>query len=339
MKLRSLWCALIALMLGTGPVLAWDAEGHEVVGAIADQLLGTNANQQVAKILGFKLAEAATWADCVRSVHRHKDGTFEYVHDQHFGVPCVGFETDDEKDRMEDYVSRNWSNCRYEDKPTNCHKAFHFTDVAIQHDDYQRSFVGTNDHDVVSAINAAIAVLKGGSAPPPFSIKDQKEALFLLAHFVGDIHQPLHVGAVYLDADGHRVNPDAGTFDPTTETAGGNSIHEAHGSLHTDWDDVPSSLRHGGLADLVAAARTQPTTSGPVEGWAAKWASDTILKAHEAFTGVTFSRVTVTAGGKRKWDALFADETDYDDREADLKHEQLAKGGARLAQLLNTIWP
>jgi len=334
MKLRSLCCAFIALLLGTGNVLAWDAEGHEVVGAIADQLLGTHAKQKVAEILGFKLAVAAPWPDCVRSVVRHKDGTFEYIHDQHFGVPCVGFETDDEKARMEDYVSRNWSNCTYENKPTNCHKAFHFADVAIQHNDYERRFVGTNDHDVVSAINAAIAVLKGGSAPPPFSIKDQKEALFLLAHFAGDIHQPLHVGAVYLDADGNRVNPDTGTFDPDTETAGGNFIHEAHGNLHGDWDDVPTSLRHGGLADLVTAARAEPPTSGPVEGWAVKWASDSVVKAHDAFTGVSF-----TGAGRHKWDAQFVDEDDYDEREADLKHAQLAKGGARLAQLLNTIWP
>lgn len=334
MKLRSLWCALIMVLLGAAPALAWDAEGHEVVGAVADELLQPNAKQQVAQILGFKLAVAAPWADCVRSVTRHNDGTFEYVHDQHFGTPCVPFETDDGKARMEDYVRRNWSNCTYENKPTNCHKAFHFADVAIQHDGYDRSFVGTSDHDVVSAINAAIAVLKGGSAPAPFDIKDQKEALFLLAHFVGDVHQPLHVGAVYLDADGKRVNPDSGTFDPDTETAGGNFIHEAHGNLHADWDAVPSLLRHGGLADLVTAARAEPQTSGPVEGWAAAWASDTVMKSHDAFTGITF-----TGAGQHKWDAQFADADDYDEREHDLKHAQLAKGGARLAQLLNAIFP
>ena len=111
-------------------------------------------------------------------------------------------------------------------------------------------------------------------------------------------------------------------------------IHEAHGNLHSDWDDVPSSLRHGGLADLVTAARAEPTTSGPVEGWAVKWASDSVVKAHDAFTGVSF-----TGAGRHKWDAQFVDEDDYDEREADLKHAQLAKGGARLAQLLNTIWP
>jgi hypothetical protein len=337
MKLLSLCCALIAVLLGTAPVLAWDAEGHQVVGAIADQLLHAHAKQKVKDILGIKLQVAAPWADCVRSVMRHNDGTFEYVADPRFEAPCVPFETDEGKARMEDYVSRNWSNCTYEDKPTNCHKAFHFADVAIQHDKYDRQFVGTNDHDVVSAINAAIAVLKNKGAPDPFKLNetdDGREALLLLAHFVGDVHQPLHVGAVYLDADGKRVNPDTGTFDPNTETAGGNFILEAHGNLHADWDDVPSSLRHGGLSKLVTAARAVPLTSGPVEGWAAQWASDTVLKAHDAFTGITF-----TGEGKHKWDVQFADEDDYDKRERDLKHAQLAKGGARLAQLLNAIWP
>ena len=52
----------------------------------------------------------------------------------------------------------------------------------------------------ISAINAAIRVLQDRpKATAPLSITDKKEALFLLAHFVGDIHQPLHVGAVYLD--------------------------------------------------------------------------------------------------------------------------------------------
>ena len=114
---------------------------------------------------------------------------------------------------MVDYVTRNWSNCAYEDRPTNCHKAFHFADVAIQHDTYDRKDVGTSDHDVVAAINAAILVLQSKPAPTPFSIKDKKEALFLLAHFVGDLHQPLHVGAIYLNAAGGEVNPDVGVFD------------------------------------------------------------------------------------------------------------------------------
>ncbi len=66
----------------------------------------------------------------------------------------------------------------------------------------------------------------------------------MLAHFVGDLHQPLHVGAIYLDAAGTPANPDQGTFDPDTETAGGNSISEAHGNLHPDWDALSKEIRH-----------------------------------------------------------------------------------------------
>ena len=80
-------------------------------------------------------------------------------------------------------------------------------------------------HDVVSAINAAIAVLQGSASPSPVSFTSKREALRVLAHYVGGIHQPLHVGAIYLDASGHEVDPDAGTYDPATKTQGGSPAH------------------------------------------------------------------------------------------------------------------
>src|ERR1700756_5136111 len=54
-------------------------------------------------------------------------------------------------------------------------------------DDYERTFIGTSDHDVVSAISATVMKLTGQLARNPFRIKDKTEALFLPAHFVGDI--------------------------------------------------------------------------------------------------------------------------------------------------------
>ncbi len=115
--------------------------------------------------------------------------------------------------------------------------------MAIQHDHYSRRYAGTSSHDIVSAIDAALAVLQDKPAPVPFSIEDKKEALFLLAHLVGDLHQPLHVGAVYLDEDGNLVNPDAGAgVDPATETFGGNLISSGSDNLHHEWDDIPEDL-------------------------------------------------------------------------------------------------
>ena len=143
---RTLWMALLALVALCESAFAWGPEGHEVIGSIADQLLKDHAKSEVARILGFELRVASTWPDCVRSVVRHPDGSFEYVPNPRFEAPCTSFATTSERARMVDYVSRNWSNCTYEDIPTNCHKAFHFADVAIQHDTYDRKDVGTSDH-------------------------------------------------------------------------------------------------------------------------------------------------------------------------------------------------
>lgn len=334
MNLRSwLWAPLV-LFIAAARAFAWGPEGHQVVGSIADQLLNDHAKQKVAEILGFELRVASTWPDCARSVMRQSDGSFKYVVDPRYEPPCTSFSSPEERARLVDYVSRNWSNCTYEDKPTNCHKAFHFADVAIQHDDYERIFVGTSDHDVVSAIKAAIAVLQDKPVPGPFSIKDQKEALFLLAHFVGDIHQPLHVGAIYLDAAGQPVNPDEGSFDENTETAGGNFISEGHNNLHSDWDAIPKKFGSSASAAMVEEAQAVPKTPSALGDWAATWASDTVVAAHSAFDGLSF-----TGTGAHKWSVQFDDRKAYVRTENQLKEGQLAKAGARLAQLLNAIWP
>jgi hypothetical protein len=334
MNVRIFTVAFVSLVALCGHALAWAYQGHEVTGSIADQLLGPNAKQQVANILGFELRVAGPWTDCVRSVVRLPDGTFKYAPSKpEYRIPCTSFETAAETARMEDYVSRNWSNCFYEARH-GCDEAYHFADVAIQHDDYSRSYAGTNDHDVVSAINAAIMVLKGQAAPLPFSIRDKKEALFLLAHFLGDLHQPLHVGAIYLDANGQRVNPDQGGLDPDTQTAGGNLISDQGNNFHTEWDAIPADLGESGSPDMVKKAQAVAPATGPLENFAVIWASDTVMASHSAFAGLTF-----TGTGHAHWAVNFADRAAYWNNQDGLKRDQLAKGGARLAQLLNAIWP
>jgi hypothetical protein len=330
MNIRSAQWVFPALALLCWPAFAWGPEGHQVIGLIADQLLNAHAKQEVASILGLPLRVASTWPDCARSVERQPDGTFKYIPNKEFDQPCMSFD----RNELQNYVKNNWSNCTYDEKPTNCHKAFHFADVAIQHDDYERKFVGTSDHDLVSAINAAIAVLQQKPAPGPFVITTQKEALFMLAHFVGDIHQPLHVGAIYLDAAGGIVNPDVGNFDENSATAGGNFINEGHGNLHADWDKIPKSLGTNASKATVSQAKAVMPTPESVESWAAAWASETVLASHSAFEGLTF-----TGTGPHKWSVQFDNSKGYVKNENSLKGRQLAKAGARLAELLNAIWP
>jgi hypothetical protein len=365
MKITTWICGLLLSVAASTPALAWEYQGHQMVGAIADQILVgdayANARQKVKEILGFTLQEAAPWPDCVRSVVHKDDGSFSYLPSPlhpSYRIPCKPFETQvgspepsqpsAEQRRMEDYAKRNWYNCTYiisaRGTPGGCHQAFHFADVAIQRDSYDRRYVGTGDHDIVSAINACIAVLQDRPVPSPFFIKDKKEALFLLAHFVGDIHQPLHVGAVYLDSKGERVNPDGTGLDPDTETHGGNSIDIEVGkpNLHAEWDGIPEDWGVTPDVAMLDEAKRTPFTPGSIKDWAAIWASETLKQAQAAFKDLTFSLVPKDPkfpDALPRWIVHFPDKEAYDRDAKKTKRTQLAKGGARLAQLLKAIWP
>jgi S1/P1 Nuclease len=357
--------ACLVCLLHPNTASAWGYQGHEVVGAIADRLLSTNAKAQVRLILNgpdaspepvslvrrkeLKLQQAGPWADCVKSVVLFAtDGKFHYYVDPShldYEVPCVSFNSAEERARMEDYVRRNFDTCSYAPPPDGlqrgCHNTFHFEDVAIQRNMFDRNERGTNDHDLVAAIGATIAVLTDKPVPPPFpfSIRDKKEALLLLAHLIGDLHQPLHVGAVYLDAEGRLVDPDTAQWtDPTMDTVGGNAIQDQNLSLHHEWDDIPTDIGESWTKELLAAAQATPASQGPIDGWPKAWATDTLHAAQDAFKPLKFAPVNPPSSFY-KWTVSFDDHMAYLRLMDGIKRSQLAKGGARLAEVLNTIWP
>jgi hypothetical protein len=80
-----------------------------------------------------------------------------------------------------------------------------------------------------------------------------------------------------------------------------------------------------------------PPSQGRYEHWPVAWATDSLQVAHEAFAGLSFERVDPPP--KVKWNVAFADHVAYLHAMDAIKRKQLAKGGARLAQLLKAIWP
>lgn len=152
-------------------------EGHKAVGAIADRLLkGTNAGTKVQALLqpGESLQSISIWADCAK-------GTF------------CGPQTSE----MVAFTIQNPA-----------HSAYHYTNTPVDNKAYVAGGVGTSDHDVVQTLKQAIAVLQGNdnatTNPHRFT---PRQALLMIAHLVGDIHQPLHVGAAYLDSANKFVTP------------------------------------------------------------------------------------------------------------------------------------
>jgi hypothetical protein len=182
--------------------MAWGSDGHRAVGAIADQLLkGSNAQKQVTALLqpGESLEKIANWADCVK-------GTF-----------CGP-----QSDEMVAYAAANPKHIEY-----------HYTDVPFQLPHYQDHGVGTTDHDIVQILRQAIAVLqgKGDEADNPHHFTP-RQALLVLTHLVGDIHQPLHVGAAYVGRNGGYVLPQTpGQIDAV-------EMFNAHGGNNLLLDDV-----------------------------------------------------------------------------------------------------
>ena len=89
--------------------------------------------------------------------------------------------------------------------------------------------------------------------------------------------------------------------------------------------------------ELMDAAKSVRASEGAPEGWPAAWATDTLLVAHDAFKGLSFKPTQPPA--QAKWIATYDNHTDYLQAADAINRKQLAKGGARLAELLNAIWP
>jgi hypothetical protein len=323
----------MCLIFFSGQAMGWNSDGHHTVGAIADQLIaGTNASVQVKAILGgLSLQDAAVWADCAKGV----DPQNNYAYQPAENYPeCKIFETPALEAEMSDFVRRNDTNCSPKPGEESCHKQYHYTDISIAHDHYDPHFTGAKNYDVVNVITAAMHVLKGDPSPAPFNIKDKREALLLLAHHVGDIHQPLHVGAIYLDKKGHNVDPDRGTYEWKIDTQGGNDILVGTDNLHSIWDNIPVTLKKKECIEkiLLPEAKVVPVTKGQIYDWPLAWANGSIVQAKKAFTGIKF-----TPQLEDHWYAILP--SDYYYKMEMIKQPQLVNAGARLAQVLQTIWP
>jgi hypothetical protein len=343
-RLHSLAFTLAAIALPL-PALAWNAQGHEDVGAVADRLIaGTRAEQWVHALLGERnLQTVSVWADCAKATKSLDDLHFDYQDNPKF-AECASFNDPEDKARFESFVMRNWKQCGTVHGTEYCHNQYHYADVSSLRDHYDPAYAGTNTHDVVHAINAAIAVLRDQQPQPPLSIADKREALMLLTHYVGDIHQPLHVTALYLNAKGDVVDPDRTGYRLGQDTAGGNNIVDDKKLFHGEWDAPPAGLLVEGApaAALLKAAQAVAPTKGDIGTWPTKWASDSTKLAPQVFGGLHFTMRPALGGdvddSPEKWDVNGIDAS-YQARADEIKMAQIAKAGARLAQLLETIWP
>jgi len=350
-------------------VFAYGPDGHEIVGAVADaKLAGTPTAQKVGQLLdGLTLAEAATIPDQIKSWDKHGP-------DDHRGFHRP------EHQALEDQLKAFWkANPPPATPPTDqdaaltpSHHWFHYTDVPlVDAEKYGDGSVGRTRWDIVHMINYCVRVLEGKESETNARAITKPVAIILLAHYAGDIHQPLHVGAEYFDKTGHPVNPDK--TPGALEDQGGNSLFLVLNGPTTDGQVHPKLTLHGywdNHAVVSAQARIKaeilkadPTRTSDIErpdivkflaatepaNWQLDgspedagrlWADDILPLAREAHDRLEFQNVEekddhdmVLAAGFAKEKAM-PDGIAYNDWAGGIVELELAKAGWRLADLL-----
>ena len=219
--------ALAALLLAPSIALGWGDTGHRISGRIAQQALSDEARRVVREMAGAQtLAMLATWPDFVRS-----DPAWNFASTWHY----INVADDQSLDDVLEASARD-------PRPNNVLEAIEYLRAILAGDAERR-----RDFEELMAAN--------GASPREGSV--ELTALCLLAHFVTDLHQPLHAG---------RAND-----------RGGNSVvvnfFGEIEKLHSVWDRgliKSQGLSYTEFTDFLQAelaGRVEAGTGGPRE-WA-----------------------------------------------------------------------
>lgn len=318
--LRSI--VVLSLLLAASPAFGWGCSGHETVALIALGQLNPHARQMVDSLLAGGPPEPAPHRFC-------KPTSLAAMAD-------LSTWADDERDR--EPRTAGW----------------HFLDIPLS--------AGRGSMDrfcqagcVSEAIREQVAVLRSAQSSP----LEKQRALLFVIHFVGDLHQPLHV-ATNNDRGGNcfpveflreRVrltHPASGAYRPELHGIWDKQLPERvgrirHGTHDRDVRAFAASLARD-YSREIARWRQQPVD---VEAWA--WESHKVAVEDVYFRLPKPPAVEPPAPVKE-----CSDDHHVSDRLAALHEnlqqpyiaemrpvvrEQLAKAGARLAAVLNQIWP
>jgi S1/P1 Nuclease len=315
----------------THPAFSWGSDGHRTVGMVADLILEQRpaSRDRLRQILGENsLSNVSVWADCAK------------------GFRACRRDATPEERAFTDQNPR--------------HHAFHYTDVPIQQLQYRAGTAGTGSDDVVQVVKHAVNVLRGRTPNQGPAVLNQRDALWLLVHLVGDIHQPLHVGAIYFDRECAEVvdpnvvgagQPDFGIGTIVASTTGGNDLKIGKSkNLHSYWDGGTVTgamrlvdVRNKSIDEFAWAIMSNPPsgwqTSGDPQTWSTQWATEVLPLANKALKRVEIGEGVPINGGrglKCTWPvALDRGYTQWANQQA---LNQLGKAGFRLAALLRAVF-
>jgi len=341
--MKKITVVLLTVLLFSAKGYSYGPRGHHLVGAIADRRLAqTQSATEVRELLdGLTLERVATIPDEIKSWDR-----------------CD--QSENPSGRIVGASKRINAELRAFVKANSCnspsHDEFHYTNIPIAGDeDYDDGEVGRRDNDIVQMIRFSLRVLSGDEPQPNDRAITKSIAVILLAHYFGDIHQPLHVGAEFFDSSGNPFQPtptnngfaDQGGNKLTLFTFMNGKLVSA-GKFHGYWDSQTVNNAFGETKDATNARRLankEPTDwklTGGVEGWGEKLANEIMPLSREAHGRLQYTKIKTKIGErdilsgqakeKKKSGGKF-----YATWAAAIVKDEIHKAGWRLAALLDEV--
>jgi len=275
--------AASALVGLPGRADAWGKKGHELVGKIADKHLTSKARNAIEELL--------------------LNHQFTSLSDG----------------RLTNWADFIKGSATYRRKFPDMNQ-WHYVDVDVDADLEKIDFANLPQKvNALTALKKWQAVLKDVEKPTT----DRREALFFIAHIVGDLAQPLHCATRDNDHGGNKVKV----------LLPGNDRHETN--LHAIWDTLLVDEAVGALTLADYATRLTNTLStekrkeyqkGTLKDWIIDGNKVAREKAYKD-KGEELPRKSA------QWPVKLSD--DYVSDRAEVVEVQLTKGGVRLAQFLN----
>ena len=380
----------LAVIVFRVSIFAYAPLGHQIVGGIADERLANTptAAKVHALLNGLTLEKAALIADEIKGWDKNgvdDPRSFHYSADRAIDRQLRDFWRANQPTQQNLSMPmpsglgfqpiRIGKDADATTAPS--HHWFHYTDVPlVPPQRYRDGTIGRSKWDIVHMIPFCIDVLQG-RIPEQNQRKITKPiALILLAHYVADIHQPLHVGAEYFDQQGRPTDPASNPSALPDE--GGNTITleladeppRRRGirkkKFHGFWDydavnalfpQVAATLRKQELEaqieplnkDLVHDMAThdphnwQMPTNVSIDSYAEMWADEILPIAREAHARLEFRNVKPFLDAARfvamgeAIEKAGASHTLYRVWATSVVREELHKAGWRLADLLAKI--
>lgn len=239
--MKRFFCVLFFL-LASEVIFAWGANGHRIVAQICYDNLSPNVQARINSILGDDyLTQVATWPDFIRS-----DTKWDFTQPWHYATINPGKTV---KEIMKEGAKNN--------DIENVIEAIQLmTDILKGNAEAINQFQNLMDENDVKPLNGSI----------------DATALAFLVHFIGDIHQPMHVGK-NKDLGGNKIIVEF--FSEKTK-------------LHSVWDEGIIQKEQLSFSELAAFVnKHQEKMKDNCENDSIEeWASESVIEREKIYNTV-----------------------------------------------------